>query len=127
MPYLGPTAYYEQRLQEGEFLIQRCAACTKHVYYPRVVCCYCDSPTLEWVSPCGGAVVYAVTVIERAAAKGGPYNVVLVDLDEGVRLMSRVAAADGRDISIGMRVVARLDQVNGRNQLVFTPQDEAAV
>jgi len=118
----GPNAYYEASLRQGRFLIQQCASCRRHVFYPRVVCPHCGHNTLDWVEPSGGGTIYAVTIVERSAPKGGPYNVVLVDLDEGVRLMSRIEGCDNHQVSIGMRVVAGLIPVDGGHQVVFRPE-----
>lgn len=125
MSQQGPTAYYEDSLRQGRFVIQRCTACRKHVFYPRVLCPHCGSDQLEWVQPSGLGEVHAVTVVERSAAKGGPYNVVLVDLEEGVRLMSRVDGVDAQAVAIGMRVRTHLAPIEGGHQLVFRLQEEA--
>ena len=52
-------------------------------------------------------VVYATTVVHRRGEE--PYNVCLVDLDEGTRVMGRVAGLAPADVAIGLRVQARLD------------------
>jgi uncharacterized OB-fold protein len=107
-PPSGPEKHYLDALKEGRFEIQRCAACTRHVFYPRVLCPHCGSERLEWVAPSGRGVVYSTTVVRRRPADGGDYNVCLVDLAEGVRMMSRVAAIAPADVKIGMAVTARI-------------------
>jgi uncharacterized OB-fold protein len=52
--------------------------------------------------------VYSTTVVRRKADDGGDYNVCLVDLAEGVRMMSRVVSVAPQDVRIGMRVTARI-------------------
>ncbi|WYX29001.1 OB-fold domain-containing protein [Achromobacter denitrificans] len=59
------------------------------------------SPALEWRLSAGLGTVHAVTVVHPRDQD--TYNVVLIDLDEGFRLMSRVK---GRP-AIGMRVRMR--------------------
>jgi uncharacterized OB-fold protein len=50
-------------------------------------------------------VVYATTVVHRRGED--PYNVCLVDLDEGVRVMGRVEGLEPTAVTIGLRVQAR--------------------
>lgn len=107
-PPSGPEKRYLDALARGRFEIQRCDACAKHVFYPRVLCPHCGSPRLGWVAPSGRGTVYSTTVVRRKPADGGDYNVCLVDLDEGVRMMSRVVAIAPRDVKIGMAVQARV-------------------
>jgi uncharacterized OB-fold protein len=104
----GVLAQYEAALEEGRFLIQRCEACTKHVHFPRELCPHCGSERLVWVQPQGRGTVHAVTTVRRKPDAGGDYNVSLVDLDEGVRLMSRVDGLPPSDVKIGQRVRARV-------------------
>lgn len=104
----GVLAYHQSKLEQGEFLIQRCTACGKHVYYPRELCPHCGSTSLEWKAPGGGGVVHAVTTVRRKPADGGDINVSLVDLDEGVRLMSRVDNLAPDAVKIGQRVKAKV-------------------
>ena len=51
-------------------------------------------------------VVYATTVVHRRGED--PYNVCLVDLDDGARVMGRVARLAPQDVTIGLRVQARI-------------------
>lgn len=107
-PPSGPEKRYLDALAQGRFEIQRCDACAKHVFYPRVLCPHCGSTRLDWVAPSGRGTVYSTTVVRRRPADGGDYNVCLVDLDEGVRMMSRVVSVAPQDVRIGMAVKARI-------------------
>ena len=60
----------------------------------------------ETVTSAGAGVVYATTVVHRRDEE--PYNVCLVDLDEGVRAMGRVEGVAPQDVAIGLRVQARI-------------------
>ena len=60
----------------------------------------------ETVTSAGAGVVYATTVVHRPDEE--PYNVCLVDLDEGVRAMGRVDGLAPQDVTIGLRVQARI-------------------
>lgn len=120
----GPDVIFAQHLAAGEFRIQRCAACARHVFYPRLVCNHCGSVDLAWQAPSGCGTVYAVSVVNRSADKGGPYNVVLVDLAEGPRMMGRVDGIANDTVRIGMSVRARVGQgAGGEPCVVFDPLD----
>ena len=94
--------------EKQQLVMQRCDSCERLVWYPRYVCPHCGQFSLRWEQLSGQGVVYAVSVHHRPAhaafADRVPYSVVLVDLDEGVRMMSNVfgpppAAGDAVSIS----------------------------
>lgn len=116
-PPSGPEQQYFERLAAGRFEIQRCAACARHVFYPRVLCPHCGGDQLDWVPASGRGTVYSTTVVRRKPADGGDYNVCLVDLAEGVRMMSRVAGLPPAEVKIGMAVNARIAE----GLVEFTP------
>lgn len=118
----GADLQYRTALDRGQFLIQHCAACDRAVFFPRMLCPHCGSLELQWVAPTGAGIVYSTTVVRRKAEAGGDYNVALIDLQEGVRVMSRVEGLPAADVRIGMKVQARVDQVDGHGLLIFTPQ-----
>ena len=116
-PPSGPEQQYFDRIAAGRFEIQKCASCARHVFYPRVLCPHCGAGELGWVAPSGRGTVYSTTVVRRRPADGGDYNVCLVDLAEGVRLMSRVVSLPPQDVKIGMAVRARIAE----GVVEFTP------
>ncbi len=124
-PPPGIQARHQQALDEGRFLIQHCAACQRHVYFPREVCPHCGALAPALVPPGGRGTVAAVTTLQRKPEQGGNYHVCLVDLDEGVRLMSRVEGLAPEAVTIGLRVQARVLVQDGRGLVVFDPVDEA--
>ena len=118
----GPLHAWQAALNEGRFTLQRCTACERHVFYPRVLCPHCGADALDWVEPSGMGTVYSVTVVARREEQGGPYNVALVDLDEGVRLMSRVEGIAAEDVKIDMRVCHGIVREGDEDAvLVFRP------
>ncbi|ROZ75284.1 Zn-ribbon domain-containing OB-fold protein [Ramlibacter sp. WS9] len=122
----GVQAFHQLELDAGRFLIQRCTACAKHVYFPRESCPHCGSGALEWTAPKGTGTVYAVTTVRRKPAEGGDLNVSLIDLDEGVRLMSRVENLAPGTVRIGQRVQARVQLKEGRGLVLFDAIEGAA-
>jgi len=122
----GVQAFHQLELDAGRWLIQRCTACTKHVYFPRESCSHCGSAALEWTTPKGTGTVYAVTTVRRKPADGGDLNVSLIDLDEGARLMSRVDNLEPNAVRIGQRVKARVQLKDGRGLVLFDAIEGAA-
>ena len=119
----GAEARYQAQLNEGRFLIQRCNDCDKHVFYPRVVCPHCGSAALAWVQPKGTGTVYSTTTVRRKPEAGGDYDVSLIDLDEGVRMMSRVEGLPPTEVKIGMRVRAKVIDNKGAGLVVFNAEE----
>ena len=105
----GILAQHTAHLDAGTFLIQRCKACGNAIYFPREVCPHCGSGDIHFVAPGGMGTVYSTTVVRRKPEAGGDYNVCIVELDEGVRLMSRVTGVVPDVVKIGMRVQARVE------------------
>lgn len=116
---VGIQARHQAELDAGRFLIQHCGDCGRHVYYPREVCPHCGSSALDLVAPLGIGTVHAATTVRRKPDAGGDYNVSLIDLDEGVRLMSRVEGVAPTAVAVGQRVKARVAQHNGAGLVVF--------
>ena len=117
----GPDEAWRNKLAAGDFEIQRCNGCGKHIFYPRVLCHYCGSSELEWVPASGKAVVYATSVVRVHPDKGVDYNIALVDLDEGPRMMTRVVDIDPAGVRIGMQVLAFIGDVEGERAVLFRP------
>lgn len=117
----GVEHHYFTALSNGEFTIQRCKACQKSIFFPRMLCPHCGSIDLEWYKPTGRGTVYSTTVVRRKSDQGGDYNVALIDLDEGPRMMSRVENVAPESVQIGMRVLARVADTAEGKLVVFDP------
>jgi uncharacterized OB-fold protein len=117
----GPDSIHAKALEEGRFAIQRCAGCGKHIFMPRVLCPHCGDSRLEWAPIDGRGTVYSATVVRRRPEQGGDYNVSLIDLHEGARLMSRVEGIEPAAVRIGMNVSARIAKTDSGNVLIFVP------
>lgn len=98
----SPLAAYRRHLAAGELAYQYDALTARPVFPPRVLGPASGNPALQWRVSAGLGTVHAVTVVHPRDQQS--YNVVLVDMDEGFRLMSRV---EGR-AAIGMRVRMRV-------------------
>ena len=117
---LGPEAQFKAFLAEGRFMIQRSRSSGRHVFYPRVAVPGSGATDLEWVPASGEGTVYAITVNRT---REGAYNIALVDLAEGPRMMSRVEGVE--TAPIGARVKARIVPIDGEPALVFDVVERA--
>lgn len=123
---LGPEQTYFAYLHEGEWRIQQCRPCGRAVFYPRLACPHCEAQDFDWISPAGRGTIYATTVMRRGVQAGGDLNLCLVDLDEGVRMMSRVEGVDPAAPRVGDRVRARLRRDEGASLVVFELMEAGA-
>ena len=121
----SPLATYIEHLKRGELGYQFSPSLGKAVFYPRVIAPVTGAADLEWRVSKGLGTVHATTVTHPA--KGDPYNVCLIDMDEGYRLMSRVEDIDPFAVKIGMRVTFRVHPAEGDEDPypVFTPVENA--
>jgi uncharacterized OB-fold protein len=120
----SPLAIYQAHLDRGELAYQWSLAANRAVFYPRVLCPYTGSDRLEWRISAGLGTVHATTVVHPR--EGTPYNVALIDCDEGFRLMSRVEDVPPDRVEIGLRVRFRVHRPGGDEPPypVFVPAEK---
>ena len=115
----SPRVAFDEGLTAGELRYQRCRDCAGVVFYPRVLCPGCGGTALEWQCSEGLGTVYSATTV--AQRDQDDYNVCLVDLDEGFRMMSTLVGDIGT-VAIGERVRVRFADLAGRRVPVFAPE-----
>ncbi len=110
----GDTRPYWDAAKERRLLIQRCQDCHRAIFYPRSICPHCASDRVAWIAASGRGTVYSYTVVHRAPAAfvgDVPYVVALIELEEGVRLMSNIVGCSPSDVRIGGAVTVVFDDV----------------
>ena len=107
----SPLKTYLDHLERGELAYQFSPAAGRAVFYPRVLCPFTGSDKLEWRVSAGKGTVHATTVVHPQ--EGAPFNVALIDCDEGFRLMSRVEDIAPEQVRIGQRVRFRVHRPGG--------------
>lgn len=117
----GPDAVFEEYLRQGRFMLQRCRRSGRFFFYPRVMAPGTGAVDLEWVEASGRGTVYTTTVVRQRPERGGNYNVALIDLAEGPRMMSRVVGVAPEAVQIDMPVKARIEEIDGMPAVVFEP------
>lgn len=99
----GPQAHWHAALAQGRILLQRDPADGTVYFPPRLA--GPQGQALEWIQARGTGRVYSYTVVHPRPPREA-YNVALIDLDEGARIMSRVVGAAAQDLEIGAAVNA---------------------
>jgi len=102
------TDRFWRALDDGALLGTRCEACTKLSFPPRRICTACGAQETSWVEFSGKGTLYSATVIHAGPSlywAGGPYTVGIVDLEEGVRLITRILGAIAPPIDSPMQMV----------------------
>lgn len=102
------TAAYWQGLKEGRLLLQHCLDCSHIQFYQQAICRQCGSERLEHRPASGLGKVHSFSVVHRAPGpafkQDVPYAVLLVELDEGPRMISSLVDAPVDSVSFDMRV-----------------------
>ncbi|MEO0821427.1 MAG: OB-fold domain-containing protein [Pseudomonadota bacterium] len=122
----GPEAEWRAHLAEGRFMLQRSRSTGAHVFYPRVAAPGSGETDLEWVEASGRGTVYATTCTRQRPEKGGDYNIALIDLAEGPRMMARVEGIAPDAVTIGLAVRARIGELAGEPAVIFEPESAPA-
>jgi uncharacterized protein len=109
--------------QDERLVLRRCTACGHVFYYPRVACPRCSSMELEWIEASGRGVVFTHTTVFTSFYGDDwepeiPYAVLLVDLDEGPRMLTRLVG-DDEGLRAGADVVVDFREVAGRRYPYF--------
>jgi hypothetical protein len=114
---------YWQGAAEGELRYRKCGACDASIFYPRSICPNCGANDPDWAVSGGEGTVYACTTVHRAPpafVDNVPYTVLLVDIDEGFRMMGGLVGNDA--IAVGDRVTVTFrDGPDGLPAPYFTP------
>ncbi len=79
---------------------------------------------MKWVEVSGRGVVYSTSVVRRKPDRGGDYNISLIDLEEGPRIMSRVMDVEPDEVTIGMAVSAHVGLIDDKPAVVFYNKEQ---
>ncbi|GAA1828335.1 hypothetical protein GCM10009836_02600 [Pseudonocardia ailaonensis] len=124
------TAFFWKGCDEHRLLIQRCAGCGVLRHPPGPACPACHGFDADHVVATGHGTVHSYAVHHYPPVQGfpGPAVIGLVELDEGVRIVSNIVGRDPADLRVGDRVeVFFLDQEEGWSLPQFTVVDRPDV
>lgn len=101
---------------QERMVVPRCGDCRRFHFYPRRFCPYCDSGDIEWREASGAGTVYSFAVvqkpIEKAFSSLVPYVIAIVELEEGIRMLSHVVDVSPADMTCGICVRVQYRKVS---------------
>ncbi|MEU1726433.1 Zn-ribbon domain-containing OB-fold protein [Nonomuraea sp. NPDC005692] len=114
----------------GELRIQRCQTCARHYFYPRPSCPHCGGGDVEWVRATGRATLYSYVINHRPAPgfeAGGPYAIAVVELEEGVRMMSNIVGVPNtpENLPLDMELRVVFERRGDVHMPLFEPAGDA--
>jgi uncharacterized protein len=117
---LGPNAEFYAWCARGELRLQRCSDCRAWRHPPRHRCAACGSLRSAWEPVSGRGHIFSWTVTHQQLdpAFTVPYAVVVVELDEGPRLVGNLRGLAPSDLALDLRVEAELEKVSDDVALV---------
>ena len=106
-PYPRPdrdSAPFWEAQKRHELLFRRCNDCGAFRYPMTLLCLNCRSFEFEWAASSGRGVVYSYTVVHHQThpAFSVPYTILLVEMEEGPRVVAQLRAPEGTVVSVGM-------------------------
>lgn len=103
-------------LREGKLLLQQCPRCGTFRYPPKPMCPQCNSFESQWIPASGKGEIYSYTVTHQALHPSLvdriPHVVILVELEEGVRMTSNVIECELSQLRVGMPVAVVFEKMN---------------
>ena len=117
LPQISPDmAPFFEAARRKQLVVQRCAECGALRFPARAICSRCLGRDATWIPVSGRGSVFSYTVMHQAAHPGFaaevPYAVVVVELDEGVRMLSNLLECPVERVRIGLPVEAVFDDVS---------------
>jgi len=102
--------------REGVLRLPWCRDCGRPHFFPRSLCPHCLGVDLEWRTASGRGRVWSHSTVRlsfwgKAFDESLPYVVAMIDLEEGVRILSNVVDVSPEDVTIGMPVTVTFDAV----------------
>jgi uncharacterized OB-fold protein len=104
----GLTKEFYDFCKQGALRFQRCSDCNAWRHVPREMCADCGSWEWTWEASSGRGKIFSWTVVARALhpafREDAPYAPVIVEMEEGVRLLSQVVDVEPDALEIDMPV-----------------------
>lgn len=122
-----PTADSEEfwrGTREGFLQMPMCNTCGDYNWFPRAMCRNCSGVDLTWYRLSGDATLYSFTIVEQRMKDQAVerYVLALVDLAEGMRMMSHVVDVEVDEIVIGMPLRVCFEKMSEEISLpIFAP------
>ena len=115
------TAPFWEAQDQHELKFQQCSHCQTVRYLVGPLCPECRSFEFEWVASSGKGTIHSYTVVRHQThpAFPVPYTIVLVEMEEGPRVIAQLRAADGAEFDIGAPVHVEWEDLPKQSLPVF--------
>ena len=128
-PLPSPLSFerpYWEHAKAHRLALQRCSSCGTFRFPASPVCAECDADEYEWTPTGGKGKLLSWVVFHRSYfpsfEREVPYNVALVQLDEGPVLVSNIVGTDNTSLRSGMRLAVTFEDVTSEFSIPkFTP------
>ncbi len=104
-PDRDTTPFWEAQ-NEHRLVFQKCSQCGHMRYVVGPLCPECHSFEHEWTKSSGRGTIYSFTTVRHQShpAFVPPYTVLLVEMEEGPRLIAQLRAPEDTEVKIGAPV-----------------------
>lgn len=124
VPNLDNHGFWEG-CRQHELRLQRCGACGTVRHQPRPMCPQCNHVEYDWMRASGRGTLYTFTIVHGPTLPvfqaQAPYNVAVIQLDEGPFMVSNVVGCRAEQLRIGMRVEVVFEDIDGLSLPKFKP------
>ena len=118
-PYPKPGITHDNRffwegLTQRKLMIQRCASCGRLQHPPAPMCPGCHGFEMDAIEASGRGTVHSFVVAHHPPIPPFAYPnvIVLVELEEGTRLVSRLVGVAPDEVAIGMPVAVEFERID---------------
>ena len=122
------TEPFWRAARKHQLVLPRCTACNELQFPPEPSCRLCGAPDFDWVSASGRATLYTWTICHPPLlpyfAEHAPWAVAAVELEEGLRMVARIAGIPPEEYEMGMPLVADFEAVDDEHTLVVFRRPE---
>ncbi len=111
--YLDYKGFWEG-IDNNKLTLQKCGDCGAWGHTPTPMCPECHSVKREWAELSGKGIVYSWVTYHESPHPSfkAPYSVVLVELEEGMRMVSNLVDVKPEEIEMGMKVAVTFDKIS---------------
>lgn len=96
------NAEFWHTLQDGVLRFQRCEGCGSLRHLPRYQCATCGSTDYQWAPVSGRGKLFSWTITHQMfhPAFEVPFIAAVIEIEEGVRMVSQLIGADAKQLRL---------------------------
>jgi uncharacterized OB-fold protein len=111
----GMAGEFYEYCKKHELRFQRCTDCGTWRHVPRDMCAKCGSFNWAWAQSSGKGKLFSWTTVMQPMlpqfADRVPYSPVVIEMDEGVRILSELVDVSNEELRLGLPVEVAFDDV----------------